>query len=46
MKKLKFMLIGATLGIMLIGISIKDITTTEYGTQITFFDNSGYWIEK
>lgn len=33
--------------ILVIGAAtIKDIQTTEYGTQITFRDNTGYFIEK
>lgn len=26
--------------------TIKDIQVTEYGTQVTFRDNTGYYIEK
>lgn len=33
--------------IALIGAAtIKDVQMTEYGTQITFRDNTGYFIEK
>ena len=33
--------------IALIGTAtIKDVQMTEYGTQITFRDNTGYFIEK
>lgn len=33
--------------ILVIGAAtIKDVQMTEYGTQITFRDNTGYFIEK
>lgn len=37
------------IGIVAVGIiatQIKDINTNDYGTQITFKDNSGIWLEK
>ncbi|WP_161627572.1 hypothetical protein [Metaclostridioides mangenotii] len=37
------------IGIVAVGViatQIKDINSNEYGTQITFKDNSGIWLEK
>lgn len=47
MKKLIKGLTIALTSIIVIGAAtIKDIQTTKYGTQITFRDNTGYYIEK
>lgn len=47
MKKiLKMTGIALTIMVALIGMSIKNIENTEYGTLITFRDNTGYFIEK
>lgn len=36
----------ATIAVGIIATQIKVINSNEYGTQITFKDNSGIWLEK
>lgn len=47
MKKIKGLALTILIGMVIIGTyCIKSIDITEYGTLITFRDNTGYFLEK
>jgi hypothetical protein len=46
-KKIAFSMIFILIFLMMIvGANIKDVQITNYGIQIIFLDNTGYFIEK